>query len=206
MKKGKFIVFEGNEGTGKSTHIKRLSKYLDSIGHKHIITREPGGTDFGEKIREILLDAKSELDPLSEALLFYSSRIMNYRNIILETINKGETVLCDRFHFSTIVYQGMCENCKEVSDLHGVLDSYFSEHISLIVYLDADVETCLRRMNRRSVSDKFEAQGKEFISKVKESYDNLFSSNKKVFRVDTAHNADIVSDLIMERVRETINE
>ena len=206
MKKGKFIVFEGNEGTGKSTHIKRLSKYLDSIGHKHIITREPGGTDFGEKIREILLDAKSELDPLSEALLFYSSRIMNYRNIILETINKGETVLCDRFHFSTIVYQGMCENSKEVSDLHGVLDSYFSEHISLIVYLDADVETCLRRMNRRSVSDKFEAQGKEFITKVRESYDNLFSSNKKVFRVDTAHNADIVSDLIMERVRETINE
>ena len=206
MKKGKFIVFEGNEGTGKSTHIKRLSKYLDSISHKHIVTREPGGTDFGEKVRTILLDTKSQLDPLSEALLFYSSRIMNYRNIILEAINRGETVICDRFHFSTLVYQGMCEDCKEVTDLHVVLDNYFSKHISLIVYLDADIETCLSRMSRRSTSDKFESQGRDFITKVKSSYDSLFSTNKKVFRVDTANNADTVSDLIIERVQELINE
>ncbi len=206
MKKGKFIIFEGNEGTGKSTHIRHLSKYLDSINHKHIVTREPGGTDFGEKIREILLDTKSELDPLSEALLFYSSRIMNYRNIILETINRGETVICDRFHFSTIVYQGMCEGCKEVSDLHNALDDYFSEHISLILYLDADVETCLSRMNRRDESDKFELQGRAFITKVKESYDSLFSSNNKVFRVNTAENLDAVSKLISEKVHEVINE
>ena len=206
MKRGKFIVFEGNEGTGKSTHIRRISEYLNSIGHKHIVTREPGGTDFGEKIRAILLDTKSELDPLSEALLFYSSRIMNYRNIILETINKGETVICDRFHFSTIVYQGMCENCKEVSDLHDALNDYFSEYISLVVYLDADVDTCLSRMSRRDVSDKFEAKGKAFIAKVKESYDSLFSSNEKVFKVNTADNTNIVSNLILDIICEVIDE
>ncbi len=206
MKKGKFIIFEGNEGTGKSTHIRRLSEYLDSINHKHIVTREPGGTDFGEKIRAILLDMKSELDPLSEALLFYSSRIMNYRKIILEAINRGETVICDRFHFSTIVYQGMCENCKEVSDLHDALNAYFSEYISLVIYLDADLDTCLARMSRRDVSDKFEAKGKAFIAKVKESYDSLFSSNEKVFRVDTANSPDIVSSLIIEKIREIIDE
>ena len=206
MKKGKFIIFEGNEGTGKSTHIRRLSEYLDSINHKHIVTREPGGTDFGEKIRAILLDMKSELDPLSEAMLFYSSRIMNYRKIILEAINRGETVICDRFHFSTIVYQGMCENCKEVSDLHDALNAYFSEYISLVIYLDADLDTCLARMSRRDVSDKFEAKGKAFIAKVKESYDSLFSSNEKVFRVDTANSPDIVSSLIIEKIREIIDE
>ena len=206
MKRGKFIVFEGNEGTGKSTHIRRISEYLNSIGHKHIVTREPGGTDFGEKIRAILLDTKSELDPLSEALLFYSSRIMNYRNIILETINKGETVICDRFHFSTIVYQGMCENCKKVSDLHDALNDYFSEYISLVVYLDADVDTCLSRMSRRDVSDKFEAKGKAFIAKVKESYDSLFSSNEKVFKVNTADNTNIVSNLILDKICEVIDE
>ena len=206
MKRGKFIVFEGNEGTGKSTHIRRLSEYLNSIGHKHLITREPGGTEFGEKIRAILLDTKSQLDPLSEALLFYSSRIMNYRNIILDAINRGETVICDRFHFSTVVYQGMCENCKEVIDLHNALDNYFSEYISLVVYLDADVETCLARLGRRKVSDKFEAQGKAFISKVKESYDTLFSSNKKVFRIGTDESPDVVSNLILERVKDVIDE
>ena len=206
MKRGKFIVFEGNEGTGKSTHIRRLSEYLNSIGHKHLVTREPGGTEFGEKIRAILLDTKSQLDPLSEALLFYSSRIMNYRNIILDAINRGETVICDRFHFSTVVYQGMCENCNEVIDLHSALDNYFSEYISLVVYLDADVETCLARLSRRKVSDKFEAQGKAFISKVKESYDRLFSSNKKVFRIDTGDSLDVVSNLILERVKDVIDE
>ena len=206
MKRGKFIVFEGNEGTGKSTHIRRLSEYLNSIGHKHLVTREPGGTEFGEKIRAILLDTKSQLDPLSEALLFYSSRIMNYRNIILDAINRGETVICDRFHFSTVVYQGMCENCNEVIDLHSALDNYFSEYISLVVYLDADVETCLARLSRRKVSDKFEAQGKAFISKVKESYDRLFSSNKKVFRIDTDDSLDEVSNLILERVKDVIDE
>ena len=206
MKRGKFIVFEGNEGTGKSTHIRRLSEYLNSIGHKHLVTREPGGTEFGEKIRAILLDTKSQLDPLSEALLFYSSRIMNYRNIILDAINRGETVICDRFHFSTVVYQGMCENCNEVIDLHNALDNYFSEYISLVVYLDADVETCLTRLSRRKVSDKFEAQGKAFISKVKESYDRLFSSNKKVFRIDTDDSLDEVSNLILERVKDVIDE
>ena len=206
MKRGKFIIFEGNEGTGKSTHIMRLSEYFDSICHKHIVTREPGGTEFGEKIRGILLDTKSQLDPLTEALLFYSSRIMNYRNIILDALNKGETVICDRFHFSTIVYQGMCENCKEVIDLHNALNDYFSEYISLVVYLDADIKTCLARINRRKVSDKFEAQGEAFIAKVKESYDSLFSSNKKVFRVDTADNPDKVFSLIIEKIREVIDE
>ena len=78
---------------------------------------------------------------------------MNYRNIILETINKGETVICDRFHFSTIVYQGMCENCKEVSDLHDALNDYFSEYISLIVYLDVDVDTLRWTTDEYSIVD-----------------------------------------------------
>ena len=109
-------------------------------------------------------------------------------------------------HFSTIVYQGMCENCKEVSDLHDALNDYFSEYISLIVYLDVDVDTCLSRMSRRDVSDKFEAKGKAFIANVKESYDSLFSSNEKVFKVNTADNPDIVSNLILDKICEVIDE
>ena len=100
----------------------------------------------------------------------------------------------------------MCSNCKEVSDIHNALNEYFSKYISLVIYLDADVETCLARISRRKVSDKFEVQGEAFIAKVKESYDKLFASNQKVFRVDTTDNSDLVSNLILNKVREVINE
>ena len=82
MTSTKFIVFEGNEGTGKSTHIRSVSEYLKEINVDHIVTREPGGTEFGESVREVLLNQNSNLDPLSEAMLFYSSRIFNYNHII----------------------------------------------------------------------------------------------------------------------------
>ena len=84
MTNKKFIVFEGNEGTGKSTHIKFASDYLTQKKIKHIVTREPGGTSFGESVRSILLDKNSGLDPLSEAMLFYASRVFNY-NFLSQT-------------------------------------------------------------------------------------------------------------------------
>ena len=140
MPNKKFIVFEGNEGTGKSTHINFASNYLAQKKIKHIVTREPGGTSFGESVRSILLDKNSDLDSLSEAMLFYASRVFNYNNIILKALNDGKYVICDRFHYSTLVYQGLAENNKRVIELHELLDSYFSEHISLIIHLDASIQ------------------------------------------------------------------
>ena len=86
MTSTKFIVFEGNEGTGKSTHIRSVSEYLKEINVDHIVTREPGGTEFGESVRDVLLNQNSNLDPLSEAMLFYSSRIFNYNHIMINDI------------------------------------------------------------------------------------------------------------------------
>ena len=206
MFKGKFIVFEGNEGTGKSTHIKFASDYLSKNSVSHIITREPGGTKLGESIRDILLNKDSELDAISEAILFYASRVNNYRNVILKALKSGQFVICDRFHYSTLVYQGIVPNEEKVIALHKELDNYFSEHISKIIYLDAAIDTCMKRIGSRRISDKFENQGRDFLVQVKSAYEKAFTNNNKVTTINTEDDKALVTKKIQQELDEIINE
>tara|TARA_B100000949_G_C14234681_1_gene430553 strand:- start:111 stop:731 length:621 start_codon:yes stop_codon:yes gene_type:complete len=201
----KFIVFEGNEGTGKSTHIDFASKYLNENKIDHIVTREPGGTPVGESIRKILLDNKSNLEPFSESLLFYASRIINYHSVILEALDNNQTVICDRFHYSTLVYQGLYHSNQNVVNLHKVLDPYFSKKISIIFHLDADIDTCLSRVNKRQTSDKFESKGKDFLIKIQNGYESIFKDNKKVIKIQTNQDTSIANSLIAKHLDELIN-
>ncbi len=197
---GKFIIFEGNEGTGKSTHITFAANYLKKCKIDCIITREPGGTSFGESVREILLDPNSSLDSVSEAVLFYASRVYNYNNIILKALNEKKYVICDRFHYSTLVYQGITQNNNEVIELHKVLDPYFSKNISLIFHLDASIETCYSRINEREISDKFEKQGKDFLIKIKSAYLDIFKNNIKAVNISTEAKKDKVQKNIKDHL------
>tara|TARA_B100001559_G_scaffold48563_3_gene37001 strand:- start:344 stop:964 length:621 start_codon:yes stop_codon:yes gene_type:complete len=206
MTSTKFIVFEGNEGTGKSTHIRSVSEYLKEINVDHIVTREPGGTEFGESVREVLLNQNSDLDPLSEAMLFYSSRIFNYNHIILKALNEGKLVICDRFHYSTLVYQGLAVKNKQVIELHNVLNEYFSRKISLIIHLDASIKTCLSRISSRKVSDKFEKQGEDFLIKVKDSYIKAFKDNEKVATIMTDNDKSVVWKNIKKQIDSLLND
>ena len=153
-----------------------------------------------------MLDKNSDLDSLSEAMLFYASRVFNYNNIILKALNDNKYVICDRFHYSTLVYQGLAENNKRVIELHKVLDSYFSEHISLIIHLDASIETCLSRINIREVSDKFEEKGKDFLVKIKSSYEQVFLNNKKCVKVLTDNKINDVQASIQKHRDKVIDE
>ncbi|MBT7237102.1 MAG: deoxynucleoside kinase, partial [Gammaproteobacteria bacterium] len=148
----------------------------------------------------------SDLDSLSEAMLFYASRVFNYNNIILKALNDNKYVICDRFHYSTLVYQGIAENNETVIDLHETLDSYFSEHISLVFHLDASIETCLNRIGSREVSDKFEEQGEKFLIKIKTSYEKIFLENNKVTKILTDEDISIVQKNIQKRLDVLINE
>lgn len=170
------------------------------------MTREPGGTKFGESVRSILLDKNSDLDSLSEAMLFYASRVFNYNNVILKALNAGKYVICDRFHYSTLVYQGMAENNEKVIQLHKTLDSYFSEHISLIIHLDASIKNCLSRINSRKTSDKFELQGEKFLIKIKSSYEKVFSDNEKSVKILTDEDINSVQSNIKKHLNMLINE
>ena len=203
---GKFIIFEGNEGTGKSTHITFAADYLKENNIECIITREPGGTSFGESVRDILLDTNSCLDSVSEAVLFYASRVYNYNSIILKALNDGKYVICDRFHYSTLVYQGITQNNKDVINLHNALDPYFSKNVSLIFHLDASIETCYSRINKRTVSDKFEKQGRELLIKIDSAYQEIFKDNTKVVTISTESDKTSVQKNIKKHLDILINE
>ena len=122
----KFIVVEGSEGVGKSTQIKTIKSFLEEHKIEYIVTREPGGTSFGESIRSIILDQKNNTDNLTDSLLFYASRYENYNKIILPALKSRKTVICDRFHYSTLVYQGIVGDDELVKKIHNIFDSIFS--------------------------------------------------------------------------------
>ena len=105
--KGRFIAFEGCEGAGKSTQMRLLSEYLTSRGIPHILTREPGGGQISEAIRKIILDGKnSEMTDECEALLYAAARVQHLADTVAPALARGETVLCDRYIFSSFAYQG----------------------------------------------------------------------------------------------------
>jgi len=107
MRQGLFITFEGPDGSGKTTQIKKLKEYLTNQGIDAVLTREPGGTYIGEKIREIILDPKhQEMTYLAESLLYAASRAQHVSEVIMPALKAGKTVICDRFMDSSIAYQG----------------------------------------------------------------------------------------------------
>ena len=184
----RFIVLEGSEGVGKSSHIKTIENYLIKYKIDYILTREPGGTKTGEEIRKIILDKENETDELSDALLFYASRYENYTKKILPALNTGKTVICDRFHYSTLVYQGIVGNNSTVRDLHIIFDEIYKKSIDHVIYFYTDPEESLKRISSRPVTDKFESKGLSFLEEISEAYKNVFKKMKNITMIDTSGN------------------
>ena len=182
----KFIVIEGSEGVGKSTQIKNIEKYLSLNDIDYVLTREPGGTSFGESIRSIILDNANQTHELTDSLLFYAARYENYRKIIKPALQDGKTVICDRFHYSTLIYQGIVGKNSMVIDLHKIFDHIFSEKIDYVLYLVASPEVSLKRIMRRDKTDKFESRGIEYLKELDIAYNSTFSDMKNVIKIDTS--------------------
>jgi dTMP kinase len=180
-KRGVFITFEGPEGSGKSTQIRRLAARLRSEGRAVLETVEPGGTPIGQQIRRVLLDAKNlELRATTELLLMFASRAQNVDEAILPALSRGEIVLCDRFTDSSLVYQGAARGLG--ADVVFEVDRIACRGLvpDLTVLIDIATELGLERAQGRNlktqdVETRLDEQAIDFHRKVRAAYLQLAS-------------------------------
>ena len=189
--RGLFISFEGLDGSGKTTQMRRLAKRLRARGHVVLETVEPGGTEIGGKIRQVLLDAANqELSPTAELLLYFASRAQNVDERIGPALRRGEIVLADRFTDSTLVYQGCGRGlgAETVLALDRVACRGLKPDLTLLV--DIDVETSLARARARNAAQpagetRMDEQSLEFHRKVYEAYQALAAGEpERIRRID----------------------
>jgi dTMP kinase len=187
-KRGVFITFEGMDGSGKSTQLRRLARRLSASGREVVETAEPGGTQIGSKIRHILLDsANTELSPRAELLLYYAARAQNVDELILPALDRGAIVLSDRFTDSSLAYQGCGRGLGAETVL--ALDRIACHGLKpdLTILVDIDLATSLRRAearNRRVArTDRMEEQTAAFYQKVRDAYAGLAASEPDRFRI-----------------------
>ncbi len=194
----KFIVVEGSEGVGKSSQIKIIERYLIDNKIDYILTREPGGTSFGESIRDIILNDDNNTEELTDSLLFYASRYENYKKIILPALDAGKTVVCDRYHYSTLVYQGIVGNNSSVKAVHEIFDAIYSKMIDHIIYLYTTPKESFKRISKRSVTDKFESRGLSYLEDLSNAYELVFNGMKNITKIDTSADKDITKDNLIK--------
>jgi len=181
-RRGKFITFEGLDGTGKSTQMRKLAAVLRDKGHRVVETREPGGTATGEKIRKVLLDSSTAgLAPLAEMALMFASRAQHMAEVIEPGLASGSIVLCDRFTDSTEAYQGSGRKLgnKPVLELHRVLCGNLQPDLTIL--MDSNPAASLTRARRRNErarksashshdENRFEQETAAFFARVKDGY------------------------------------
>jgi dTMP kinase len=181
-RRGKFITFEGLDGTGKSTHVRKLAAVLREAGHTVIETREPGGTMTGEKIRKVLLDsATAGLSPMAEMALMFASRAQHIAEVIEPALALGSIVLCDRFTDSTEAYQGYGRKLgsRDVLELHRVLCGNLQPDLTILLDSDAHASVSRARRRNKRVSraasrghdeNRFEQETRAFFGRVREGF------------------------------------
>ena len=188
-KRGRFITFEGIDGSGKSTQMRLLADHLRADGQDVFEAVEPGGTAIGRQIRRILLDAANQdLRPTAELLLYFASRAQNVEECILPALAAGKIVLCDRFTDSTLAYQGCARGLGEEAVL--ALDRIACRGLTpdLTLLIDVDVEYGLARVQKRNAGSdaaetRMDDQSLEFHRKVREGYVSLAKQHADRFRI-----------------------
>ena len=212
MRRGLFITFEGSEGCGKSTQVQRLAARLTAAGQQVLLTREPGGTPIGEKIRHLLqFDAVgAAMHPETELLLFEASRSQLVREVIRPALEQGQLVISDRFYDSTTVYQGVARKLdpQTVQQLNAFAVGDCRPDLTIL--LEVDVATARARMLRRvrpvsSAPDRMEQEPVEFYERVCAAYRQLAEREpERVHCVDGSGSPDEIEAKIWERVQSKI--
>ncbi len=210
---GRFITFEGLDGCGKSTHLERLAEFLRQRGLEVLTTREPGGTEIGEKIRAILLNSRTQgLAPLAELALMFASRAQQISEVVLPAINRGAWVLCDRYTDSSEAYQGAGRQlgADAVLTLHRVL--CLSLQPDLTILLDNDLAASLARARRRNLhaegeadENRFEQENRAFFERVQKQFLAIAHREpERVALIDARRPLEVVQQDVMTTVCERL--
>lgn len=205
--KGLFLTFEGGEGAGKTTQIQLLVKELERRGHVVEQTREPGGTEIANRIRAMILNPEMKgLLPMAELFLYEASRAQHVEEKIRPALEKGKTVICDRFTDSSVVYQGAARGLEPglIEVLNQIATSKLKPNLTFL--LDIDPKKGFERVGRRGAAlDRMEAEGLAFHRAVREGYRKLAKKHRKRIRlVDAASNAAKVHDEIMKHLENLV--
>jgi dTMP kinase len=203
---GRFITLEGGEGAGKSTNLAYIQTRIERAGIPLLITREPGGTELGEKIRKLLLDTDNgEMSSDAELLLMFAARAQHLEQLILPALNEGKWVLCDRFTDATYAYQGGGRgiDCAQIAILEEWVQHGFQPDLTLL--FDLPVEIGLERAGSRGQLDRFEQEQRIFFDQVREAYLTRAQQQPQRFRrIDAAQSLDRVQQQLNKAIDELL--
>ena len=199
MTPGKFITLEGIDGAGKSTHLAWLENFLRGRGLTVVVTREPGGTPLGEKLRALLLDNSQAMHPETEALLMFAARREHLDKVIMPALARGDWVISDRFTDASFAYQGGGRGLatNQLDDLERWVQGEFQPDLTL--YFDVSVELGRQRVNAIKTADRFEKEQDEFFQRVRAAY--LQRAHKFPQRIRL-----IDSNQPLEKVKESLHD
>ena len=185
MVRGKFVTFEGCEGSGKSTQLRLLSEYLDKTGTPYILTREPGGSPIAEQIRKIILDGKNtDMCDECEAQLYAAARIQHLKDRVIPALESGKLVICDRYVDSSLAYQGAARGLGTdyIESINSLAINKYPP--DLTVFLDIPPDKAFLRKHGADENDRMEKQGLNFHMRVYGGYLSLIEKNPRICPVD----------------------
>ena len=204
MKRGKFLTIEGQDGAGKSTNIAIMQAHLEENGIEFVQTREPGGTAFGEKVRELILNSGDDLmGNKSELLLMFAARAQHIETVIEPVLKSGKWVLCDRFTDASYAYQGAGRNMG-MADIQ-LLEDYVQQGLTpdLTLVLDLPTEMGESRAGQRSAPDRFEQQKLDFKQRVRDCYLARAKEEPQRMKViDASQSLEQVKQSVLQEMRE----
>jgi len=207
MKKGYFITLEGPDGSGKSTVAEAVVNRLKEKGFEIVHTREPGGIDIAEQIRNVILDPKNTaMDPKTEALLYAASRRQHLVERVIPSLKDGKIVLCERFIDSSLAYQGYGRQLgfEEVLGINNfAIEGFFPD---ITIFLAIDEKKGLDRIKDRNFKDRLDVESQEFHHRVNEGYKKTIEHFKnRVVVVNADQDLDEVIDDVMDKIMDVIN-
>lgn len=206
--KGLVIALEGQDGTGKSTVIDAITGYFDEMGLDYINAREPGSTDIGEKIRDILADkANKDMDYHTEALLFAASRSELYDKVIKPNVAKGTSVILDRFLLSSLAYQGVVRGLgvDEVMKINDFFLDGFRPDLTIL--MDLNAKESYERLKKLGELDRIESLGEDFQERVHLAYLKLYEEKQmKLIKLDGTKDRASIAHEALEEVKKLMKE